>query len=241
MCYAPQSAHVARKSGRLGTRCTLLRPGIVDYASALAQQRELAGAVRAGAPQSLIILQHPPTFTLGVRGNEANIIAAESTLASRGATVVRTDRGGDVTFHGPGQVVVYPILDLRRAGLGPAEYVRMLEQCVIDTIKEAGVLGGRIPGRPGVWVNDAKVAAIGVRISGGVSTHGFALNVSTDLSFFDMIVPCGIGDATVTSLERVTGRAVSVKYVEDVLIESLGRRFALEFEEVATPEVLVGR
>jgi lipoyl(octanoyl) transferase len=140
-------------------------------------------------------------------------------LAARGAEVVETDRGGDVTFHGPGQVVAYPILDLRARGLGPASYVRMLEGCLITTLARFDLRAERVTGRPGVWVDVdgalAKIAAVGVRVREGVSTHGVALNVSTDLQWFEAIVPCGIADAGVTSMQRVLGVAPSMEAVMD--------------------------
>jgi lipoyl(octanoyl) transferase len=141
--------------------------------------------------------------------------------------VVETDRGGDVTFHGPGQLVAYPILDLHARGLGPADYVRTLEACVIETLTRFGIAAERVAGRPGVWVDGgtAKLAAIGVRIRDGVSMHGVALNVSTDLEWFDAIVPCGIADATVTSMARVIGTAPAHEAVEDVFIEVFTRHF----------------
>jgi lipoate-protein ligase B len=225
----------------LGTRCTLLRPGIVDYERAWELQQRVAADVRAGSPPTLILLQHPPTYTLGVRGSTAHVLEPEIALAARGASVVRTDRGGDVTFHGPGQCVAYPIIDLRDLGIGPAAYVRTLEQIIIDVLAAFGLDGARSTGRPGVWVRDAKIAAIGVRISGGVSTHGFALNVTTDLSWFEAIVPCGISDAGVTSMARELDESIAIDDVESNIAASFARIFDAEMIEDSLMEAAVGR
>jgi lipoyl(octanoyl) transferase len=203
-------------------------------------QRQAVDAVGEGrSPHVLILLQHPPTYTLGVRGKAEHLLASEEALARLGARVYRVDRGGDVTFHGPGQVVGYPIFRLDAWGEGPLWYVRRLEAALIDVLAALGITAGRVKGRPGVWVglagppsgSAAKVAAIGVRVSRGVTSHGFALNVSPDLSYFAHIVPCGLADATVTSVERLLGRPVALREVEDLVIDSLGRVFGLEMVE----------
>ena len=146
-------------------------------------------------------------------------------LAARGAEVVAVDRGGDVTFHGPGQLVSYPILDLHTRDLRAGDYVRLLEQTVIDTLERFDVRGERVRGRPGVWVGRAKVAAIGVRVARGVSTHGLALNVDTDLAWFDAIVPCGIADAEVTSMARLLGAPPLFDQVVDAYRAAFEHRF----------------
>jgi lipoate-protein ligase B len=195
-------------------------------------QRQTAIAVRDGhSPHVLILLQHPPTYTLGVRGKTEHLLASEEALLRLGARVYRVDRGGDVTFHGPGQIVGYPIFRLDDWGQGPLWYVRGLEAALIDTLATLGVAADRVQGRPGVWVGAEKVAAIGVRVSRSVTTHGFALNVSPDLSYFQHIVPCGLADAAVTSVERLLGRAVPLRQAEDLVIESLARVFGLEMVE----------
>jgi len=148
-------------------------------------------------------MEHAPVFTFGRRARYEHLLAQPDELQARGATIVESDRGGDVTFHGPGQLVAYPILDLRSRRLGPRDYVCRLEETVLQTLLACGVQGERWPGRPGVWVDAAKIAAVGVRIHAGVSTHGIALNVTTDLSWFEAIVPCGIPDAKVTSLAQL--------------------------------------
>jgi lipoate-protein ligase B len=214
------------------TEVLLYRPVVVEYADALAWQQRRAQAVACGeAGETLAMLQHPPVYTLGMRGHREHLLVRPDVLAERGASVVPTDRGGDITFHGLGQLVAYPILDVQRRGLRPASYVRMLETALIEALARFEILGERAPGRPGVWVNGAKIAALGVRIRGGVSTHGIALNVSTDLEWFDLIVPCGIVGAGVTSMERLLGTAPPHKDVEDAFAEA----FAHVFEVTLAP------
>ncbi|HEX5478911.1 MAG TPA: lipoyl(octanoyl) transferase LipB [Dehalococcoidia bacterium] len=225
----------------MGSRITLLRPGLTRYQDAWQLQRRFADDVRAGAPPTLILLEHPPTYTLGARGETRHLLATRELLAQRGAEVIASDRGGDVTFHGPGQLVAYPIFDLRALGLGPVSYVRALEASVMRALAAFGIDAERVAGRPGVWVGNAKIAAIGVRISRGVTMHGFALNVTTDLSWFDAIVPCGIADAGVTSMERLLGRAPSMRKVEDAVVDAVAAEFGLEHAFETMLEVAGGR
>ncbi len=228
MLNSRRTRRIRKNQAELGTRLTLLRPGLTDYQDAWRLQQRIADEVRAGGDPTLIVLEHPPTYTLGVRGKSEHVLISEAALAARGAAVYRTDRGGDVTFHGPGQIVGYPILDLRRFAQGPAWYVRSLEAVLIETLARFGIVAERAAGRPGVWCGDAKVAAIGVRISRGVTTHGFALNVNTDLSYFDAIVPCGIHDASVTSTRRLTGETFEMCTVQDELIDALAQQFGFD-------------
>ena len=215
----------------MGTRFTLLRPGTVRYQDAWQLQQRAAEAVRDGAAPALILLEHPPVYTLGVRGRDENLLLPLDAYAARGADVQRTDRGGDVTFHGPGQLVGYPILDLRRYGEGPVWYVRSIEAMLIDVLARFGVVADRSPGRPGVWVGEEKIAAIGVRVSRGVTTHGFALNVNTDLSWFRNIVPCGLPTAGVTSMQALTGETFAMRDVEAEAIDAFERQFGAELRE----------
>ena len=171
-------------------------------------------------PDLLIVLQHPPVITVGVRGDggRSHIVADTDRLAALGVAVSETGRGGDVTYHGPGQIVGYPILDLRPDRCDVHRYVRDVEEVMIRTCVDYGVPAGRIAGLTGAWVGPDKIGAIGVRISRWITSHGFAFNVSTDLGYFDLIVPCGIADRGVTSLQRVLGRSVNVANVEESLI-----------------------
>ena len=209
----------------------LTRFPLVDYATAWRWQEETAAAVRAGAAEALILLQHPPVYTLGRRPSYEHLLLSADELRRRGAGVVESDRGGDVTFHGPGQLVAYPILHLRRRGLGAVDYVRALEETVIRALDAFGLRGDRVRGRPGVWVAGAKVAAVGVRVRGGVATHGLALNVDADLSWFDAIVPCGLAGARVTSMARLLGRRVSFAAVEEAVIDAFEAVFDAELVE----------
>lgn len=187
-------------------------------------QRALVEERRAErVPDLLLLLQHPPVITLGVKGDggRANILATEGRLAEIGIEVSETGRGGDVTYHGPGQIVGYPILDLRPDRCDIHRYVRDLEEIMIRVCAGYGVTAGRIKGKTGAWVGNEKIAAIGVRISRWITSHGFAFNVSTALDHFNLIVPCGISDGGVTSLEKVTGRRIPLADVEDALVTQL--------------------
>lgn len=208
------------------TTVEISRPGLIDYAQAWSWQRERASELREGRDgEWLALLQHPPVYTLGRRARPEHLLVDRAELARRGAGVVEVDRGGDVTFHGPGQLIGYPILDLRARGLLPGDYVRDLEQILIDALRTFEVTGERVPGRPGVWAGGGKIAAIGVRVQGGVTTHGFALNVSTDLSWFDAIVPCGLTDATVTSMASILGASPRFEAVEEAVAHAFGLVF----------------
>ncbi len=175
----------------------------------------------------VLLLEHDPVYTLGRGGDEANLLATPDRMAAIGAELVRIDRGGDITFHGPGQLVAYPIVELADP-LDLRRYVRALEAAVIATAYEFGVRADRREGLPGVWVDGArKLAAVGVRVKRGVTTHGLALNVSTDLHWFDEMVPCGIPGCEVTSLERETGRLIPTEAVRDALSRNLARALGL--------------
>jgi lipoyl(octanoyl) transferase len=204
------------------------RLGIVPYADALALQRALVEERRANrVPDLLILLQHPPVITVGARGDggRSHIIADTDRLAALGVAVSETGRGGDVTYHGPGQIVGYPILDLRPDRCDVHRYVRDVEEVMIRTCVDYGVPAGRITGLTGAWVGPEKIGAIGVRISRWITSHGFAFNVSTDLDYFGLIVPCGITDRGVTSLQRVLGRSVNIADVEESLVCHLAAVF----------------
>ncbi len=212
------------------------RLGVVRYADALALKRTLVEERRAGrVPDLLLLLEHPPVITLGVRGDggRSHIIASNARLAELQIDVSETGRGGDVTYHGPGQVVGYPILDLRPDRCDVHRYVRDLEEVMIQTCADYGVQAGRIAGLTGAWVGEQKIGAIGVRISRWVTSHGFAFNVNTKLDHFELILPCGIPDRGVTSLCDAAGRDVTIAEVED----SLMCHVADVFEREVTPAV----
>ena len=197
--------------------CLVADLDLIDYPSALALQRDLHDRVATGdLPALLLLLQHPHVYTLGRRGSDSDILVSSDALTELAADVYHTDRGGEATYHGPGQLVGYPILDLRAAGLGPLAYVRALERIIISTLAELGIHATSEDRPTGVWVDDAKIAAIGVRVSRGVTMHGFALNIDPDLSYFNHIVPCGMPDATVTSIAE-QGVDLNVSGVIEVL------------------------
>ena len=202
--------------------------GVVPYAEALALQRSLVEERRAGLiGDTLLLLEHPHVITLGVRGDggRSHLLASPETLAVRGVAVHETGRGGDITYHGPGQLVGYPIIDLKPDRCDVHRYVRDLEGVLIQTAADYGVDAGRIEGLTGVWVGNEKLAAIGVRIARWITSHGFALNVTSDLDFFKLIVPCGIADRGVTSLSRLTGRPIDMVEVATRTAEHFANTF----------------
>jgi lipoyl(octanoyl) transferase len=196
------------------------RLGTVEYQAALDLQKQLVEDRKNGRiPDQLLLLEHPPVITLGVktRNDRSHVLGTPESLAAQGVALFETGRGGDVTYHGPGQLVGYPILDLKPDRCDVHRYVRDLEEVLIHAVADFGITAGRIPGLTGIWVDDEKLAAIGVRISRWVTSHGFALNVCTDLSGFGLIVPCGITDKGVTSMERLLGRLAPMAEVENAI------------------------
>jgi len=186
----------------------------------------------------LLFCQHPHVYTLGKSGKEDNLLVKTDELKGIGATYYHINRGGDITYHGPGQIVGYPIIDLENFFTDIHRYMRFLEEAVIQTIAEFGVGGGRIPGLTGVWINHdnggpaRKICALGVKTSRWVTMHGFALNVNTDLNYFSHIVPCGINDKEVTSLQKELGSEVDLKVVEEILKEKIADMFGMNLEVV---------
>jgi lipoyl(octanoyl) transferase len=204
------------------------RLGLIGYQEALDLQARLVEDRKHGSiPDQLLLLEHPDVITLGVktRNDRSHVLATPDALAARGVDVFEAGRGGDVTYHGPGQLVGYPIIDLKPDRCDVHRYVRDLEEVLIAAVAEFGIIATREPGLTGIWVGTEKLAAIGVRISRWVTSHGFALNVSTDLSRFDLIVPCGLTDRGVTSMVRQLGHSVPMAEVEAAVI----RQFAAVF------------
>ena len=196
------------------------------------RQAQEAGQALSPTPNYLLLCQHPHVYTLGKSGKPEHLLLSEAELAAHGATFHRINRGGDITYHGPGQLVGYPILDLDNFFTDIHRYLRLLEEAVICTLADYGVKSGRIAGLTGVWLdfeegdlNPRKICAMGVKCSRWVTMHGFALNVNTDLAYFGHIVPCGITDKAVTSLQQELSRAVSVSEVQDRLVPHLARLF----------------
>ncbi len=211
---------------------TVRRLGVVEYQAGLELQQRLVEERRAETiGDTLLLVEHPPVITLGARtrGRATHILASPDELARAGVTVHETGRGGDVTYHGPGQLVGYPIFDLRPDRCDVHRYVRDLEEALIAAVGRLGVSAGRVRGLTGVWAGpagrEAKLAAIGVRISRWISSHGFALNVGTDLGHFGLIVPCGIADRGVTSIEVLLGRSVPMAEVEEAVVSGIASVF----------------
>jgi len=220
--------------------------GQVEYGVALELQRSLVGLRKEGRiADTLLLLEHPPVITLGRNADRGNVLASEEALRQRGVALFECDRGGDVTYHGPGQLVGYPIFDLRgfEPRLGAVAFVRRVEEALIRTCADFGIEAERVAGRTGVWTRGGKIAAIGVHISRGVTSHGFALNVSTDLDAFQLIVPCGISDKPVTSMakEKELGRAPALDEVAQSVARNFGRVFSSQVLWVETLDTLLGR
>jgi lipoyl(octanoyl) transferase len=200
--------------------------GLIEYQDALTMQQQAVESCAAGGQEQLLLLEHPHVFTLGRGADAGNILASQSELEESAVQVHETGRGGDVTYHGPGQLVGYPILDLKPDRCDVHRYVRDLEEVLILTLSDFGIASSRLHGLTGVWVGNEKIAAIGVRIARWITSHGFALNVNTDLSFFRMIVPCGIVDKGITSVSRLLGRTIGLRDVAAALVP----RFEQVFE-----------
>ena len=204
------------------------RLGLIPYGDAWALQKRLAESRRAGLiGDTLLLLEHPHTYTIGRSGTRDHVYLTEAELTRRGITCLEVDRGGDVTYHGPGQLVGYPIFDL-----GPQPdvglYLRNLEGCLIDVLADFGIAAERLEGYTGVWLDgERKIAAIGVKVSQGVTTHGFALNVTTNLELFSHILPCGIRDKGVTSMAVELRRVLAMTEVEDAVVSRFSQRFVL--------------
>ncbi len=227
---------------------TLLSLGRVEYARALALQERLVELRRAGEiGDTLVLLEHPPVLTLGRNAGREHVVASDEALAARGIALHVVKRGGDVTYHGPGQLVGYPICDLREsllasgARMGIVDFVRWLEEALIRVAGEYGLRAGRVAGRTGVWtdpggsVAEKKLAAIGVHVSRGITSHGFALNVTTDLRDFNVIVPCGIADRQVTSLADEVAEPVTLPAVEMSVARQFGRVWGRQILAVDSP------
>jgi lipoyl(octanoyl) transferase len=229
----------------MNRHCIVRDLGRMNYAEALSIQESIAGERKLGlGADHLLFVEHPHVVTIGRNGRESNVLASPALLREKGVEVHESDRGGDVTYHGPGQIVAYPVMDLREWKRDVGAFVRAIEQTLIDTLEEFGIQAFRIPKLTGVWTDtgdgqqapcQAKIAAIGVHLSRWVSTHGWALNVTTDLSYFDLIVPCGL-TKPVTSMERL-GVTADPEDVKRALARHFGRLFEFEMSDF---EMLTG-
>ena len=211
-------------------RCLLLKPGMVEYGEAWQLQKRLFTARMSGRVEDILItLQHPPTYTLGRRDKNVNhFLIDKKQLRNRGFSIYRVDRGGAATYHGPGQIVCYPIIGMKAFTEDYYFYLRMLEEVMIKTLRFYKIKSRRIEGLTGVWVGEEKVGFTGVRIVGGTTMHGFSLNVINDLSPFDMIVPCGIENVTITSLSKVLKTNIDIRETEDLIIRNFNNVFKVE-------------
>lgn len=210
----------------------------VPYADALALQHRLVEARKRGALNDvLLLLEHPPVFTLGRNARADNIVAPREMLQQLGIEVFRVERGGDVTYHGPGQLVGYPILDLRNFRFDVGWFVHSLEEVLIRALGDFGIRGTRIEKLIGVWVDDAKIAQIGARIEEKITYHGFALNVNPNLAHFDLIVPCGIRDKGVTSMTRVLNAPIEMRAVRERVAARFGEVFGVELLTLTRKEL----
>lgn len=214
-------------------RCGHQFLGRIDYVEATAMQERCARRLKEGGGERLLLLEHPPVITLGRNARREDILLDDDALLARGVVVAASNRGGQVTYHGPGQLVGYPILDLAPDRRDVARYLRDLEEVLIGTLARFGIAAARIAGLTGVWAREGKIASIGVHLSRWVTTHGFALNVNTDLSHFGLIVPCGLRDRGVTSMQRLLGRAVPLEDVAAALVPTFGAVFGRDMVEDA--------
>lgn len=220
--------------------CWAVDLGTRPYRWAWELQRALVRARISGeVPDLLLFVEHPHVYTLGRAGDERHVLWDQRRLEQRGVELYQVDRGGDVTYHGPGQVVGYPIVALRRHNLDAHRYLRDLEEVIIRALADFGIESGRAPGMTGVWVDNAKIAAIGVKFTRGVTSHGFALNVNTDLSYFDGIIPCGLSNRNVTSMAELLGEPVDEAAVRDALTKRFAEVFDIDVE--VRPQSVVQR
>ncbi len=217
--------------------CQVEQLGMVDYADALRLQQARLAARKAGTiPDALLLLEHPHVYTLGRNAKHENLLFSAERLAQLGATVFETDRGGDVTYHGPGQLVGYPVFDLKQHRRDLGWYMRSLEEVFIRVAEGFGIQAGRTPKATGVWVGNDKLVAMGVHVSRWVTSHGFAFNVNTDLEYFNWIVPCGLHGKGVTSLEKLLGHPLPMEAVSERVIPAFGEVFGLEMVSVLSED-----
>jgi len=211
--------------------CAVRQLGAIEYREAYELQKALLQErLRGRIADTLLLLEHPPTITVGKSGKLENVLASPAELASAGVSLIFTDRGGDVTYHGPGQIVGYPILDLRERDRDAHRYVHYLEEVLIRTLADYGIGSGRDHNHAGVWVNDEEIAALGLSIRQWITMHGFALNVNTDLKHFTLINPCGFANKTATSMARLLGHELPIDEVTERLLAHFAEVFEVELK-----------
>jgi lipoate-protein ligase B len=227
------------KINKPGEVCYRVDLGRRDYREIWALQRKLVECRQSGdIPDVLLLVEHPPTYTLGRGGKPEHLLIGAEELAEVGAVLIPTDRGGDITYHGPGQIVGYPIIDLTELEPDVHLYLRSLEEVLIRTLARFDIAATRVDGLTGVWHERGKVAAIGVRVARWVTSHGFALNVRTDLEYFERIIPCGIVGKAVASMESIAEKPVSMARVSDVVVEELGSVLRRSMRSVSEKDLL---
>jgi lipoate-protein ligase B len=220
-----------------GAECRVHCLGLTDYLRAWQLQKELhRERLEAAIPDTLLVLQHPPTLTLGKSGSLENVLVSVEELGRRGISLFFIERGGDVTYHGPGQIVGYPIFDLRQRGKDIRRFIFDIEESIIRTLKDFSVEAGRDETHPGVWRKGEEIAAIGLSVRRWVSMHGFALNVNTSPGDFTLINPCGFTDRRAASMAEILGRSVNVEDVEETLLKHFSDVFRVTFEYAPQPE-----
>jgi lipoyl(octanoyl) transferase len=232
-----------KENSNVMKNCLIVDLGLLGYREAYALQKRVVAARKDGAIEDVLLLcEHPHVITLGRSGKRENLLASEHVLRQKGVELHATDRGGDITYHGPGQIVGYPIVNLGAIRRDVVWYVRMLEEVMIRATAEFGITAERVAGKTGIWVRagntEEKLAAIGVHISRWVTSHGLAYNVLTDLRYFDLIVPCGIAHRKATSLEKLLGHGLDSKEVQGRLAKHFGEVFGREMKEAAREELL---
>jgi lipoate-protein ligase B len=212
----------------------ILDLGVIDYGVALKLQHELVGQRRLGRiPDSVMVVEHPAVFTIGRTGSRKNLLESEQSLCARGIKVIDVDRGGDITLHSPGQLVIYPIVDLKHRMKDLHKYLRDLEDVAIGFLARYGVKGQRLPNKTGVWVKDTKIASIGVAAKDWVTYHGLSMNINNDISLFSAISPCGIEGLKMTSLKEVLGREIPINSAKRIILDEFGKRFKLKCSKPA--------
>ena len=220
-------------NSHITNQCLYAYLGEMEYQKAYRMQQSVHSKVSSGLiPNSLILLEHPHVFTLGRRGQDTDVLVSEAKISSLGVSIHHSDRGGQTTYHGPGQLVGYPIINLRQIRLGPLKYVRALENVINSTLSVFGIKSSSDDRPTGVWVGAKKIAAIGIRVSRGVTMHGFALNINPDQSYFDHIVPCGLQGAEVTTMENELSTNITISDVLPVLAKQFGMNFGWRMEKL---------
>ena len=211
--------------------CLNLNLGTTSYEDAMNIQNKLHALISCKKiPNILLTLEHPHTITIGKTGSNQDLKINAKSISESGVDIIKTNRGGKATYHGPGQLIAYPIINLRELKLGPQKYIFKIEETIIKTLNEFGVNACRSIGNPGVWVKNSKIAAVGVKISNGISSHGFSVNLNTDLSYFDFIIPCGIADKSICSLYSLGIKSIDENHFRKILIKNFSLVFNLSIQ-----------